>query len=152
MSFNSIERKIQKYTHKLSRSTTRDRANLYQQKLRYYYNLNQSGGVDAQEILDGLGEIGKAGEVMMKKIKANEEEIKACQEGMDISAADKGLLDILKAEKQKLDEELEDLKEKLNKERQNVENLGKIIITKEDTIDELEKSQLRSLKLIRNKL
>ncbi len=42
MNNNLIERKIQKYTYKLSESTTRNKANFYQKKLKYYKN--QVGG------------------------------------------------------------------------------------------------------------
>ena len=54
MNFNRIERKIRKYTYKLKRSTTQDRTNLYQQKLRYYHNLNQYGGRGVYEIIKDL--------------------------------------------------------------------------------------------------
>jgi len=93
MNFSQIKRKIQKYTYKLSRSTTRDKTNLYQQKLRYYHNLNQFGGdeeeanyyKDLKRNIDMKRETGEQiVEEAKKEEKKLEEQIKKCKFPVEI--------------------------------------------------------------------
>jgi len=114
MNFNRIKRKIQKYTHKLKRSTIRNRANLYQQKLRYYHNLNKYGGNEGDNFyedqiekikikLETAEQLKKEGEEEKRKL---EEEKEKCQIPCKIINVEK--LEGLEKEKKKLEEVIDD--------------------------------------------
>ncbi len=138
MSFNSIERKIQKYTHKLSRSTTRDRANLYQQKLRYYHDLKQSGGADEQEILGGLEDLKNLKEKIMEKFKKNKENMEVLRENIrECKERDVGTIDI-EGKLKELNEENEKLKLKLEELEKGETLTDEELDTKGQKIDDLE--------------
>ena len=44
MDSSSVEYKLKKYTHKLRNASTLQEAELYQNKLKYYHNINKNGG------------------------------------------------------------------------------------------------------------
>jgi len=123
---NLIERKIQKYTHKLRRSATRDRANLYQQKLRYYNNLTQSGG-GVEDILNELKKLGDIGGQLKGKVESLEKQIKEKKDKIeDLEKTMRELPEGVDDEKYKqLENEKEELKKELKGCIEEYTDLGK---------------------------
>jgi len=139
MSFSLIERKIHKYTHKLSRSSTRDKANFYQQKLRHYHSLKQSGGAAGDDILKDLVIIDEGVDGLKEAIRKKEEAIIGCEERIKEGVPDTAKLAELEEDKTNLLEKLEEKQTALEEKQTALEEKQTALNEKQTALDDLNK-------------